>query len=169
MEWAPFWGSLNLLYYFLLLLLIFSLLKEERRSPWRIVFFKLYLKSTIGIEVEHLLHFSRRKVPRVYPSNINTSLSKKISIQFRQKKEIHFTIFYVLAKVLTILPLRFKPSSIKRLPRRTRVTPTATFRSSFHCIASFNLKFPMMSIFTSWWQILRLQLVIAFYNFGNSI
>jgi hypothetical protein len=30
----------------------------------------LYLKSTIEIEVEYLLHFSRRKVPRVYPSNI---------------------------------------------------------------------------------------------------
>jgi hypothetical protein len=30
----------------------------------------LYLKSTIEIEVKYLLHFSRRKVPRVYPSNI---------------------------------------------------------------------------------------------------
>jgi hypothetical protein len=31
----------------------------------------LYLKSTIGIEVEYLLQFSRRKIPRVYPSNMN--------------------------------------------------------------------------------------------------
>jgi hypothetical protein len=30
----------------------------------------LYLKSTTGIEVEYLRRFSRRKIPRVYPSNI---------------------------------------------------------------------------------------------------
>jgi hypothetical protein len=37
----------------------------------------LYLKSTIEIEVKYLLHFSRRKVPRVYPSNINIMIWKK--------------------------------------------------------------------------------------------
>ncbi len=70
-EWAQLWGSLKLLYFSSYCCNLLSSWKEERRSPWRIVSSSCTYKSTIQIEVEYLLHFSRWKTARVHPSNIN--------------------------------------------------------------------------------------------------
>ena len=48
-EWAPFWGSPKLLYFSSCCCNLLSSWREERRSPWRIVFFKLYLRVQLEL------------------------------------------------------------------------------------------------------------------------
>ena len=92
-EWAPFWGSPKLLYFSSWCCNLLSSWREERRSPWRIVFFKLYLRVQLELRSSICLTFQDERllgftlvtsilILKVLKNNFNLLLFNRILLDF---------------------------------------------------------------------------------------